>query len=381
MPRAIVCVTNDLSTDNRVHRTCTALQDLSYSVQLVGRRLPQSRASGRQDLPLQRPYATRRMRLLFRKGPLFYGEFAKRLFLLLLFSRCDLIVANDLDTLLPCWLVARLRGKKLVYDSHEFFTEVPELFKADGRPRFARRVWLAIERLIFPKLRHVVTVNDSIAKAYGERYGNTIAVVRNIPMPADLGPLPSRAALNLPEDRFILVLQGSGINVQRGGEEAVLAMRELPGSLLLLIGGGDAWPVLEGMMRAHGLQDRVRMLPRMPYVEMMRYTRNADLGLSLDKDSNLNYRYSLPNKLFDYFRAGIPALVTDLPEVAGVVRRYEAGIVVAKADPALIAAGVRALQADPARLMGLREKAIFAAASLDGAREMDTLKAFLRAIG
>lgn len=435
MRRAIVCVTNDLVTDNRVHRTCTVLQELGYEVLLVGRKLPGS-------LPLQRPYATKRMRLIFRKGPLFYAEYAKRLFLLLLFARCSLIVANDLDTLLPAFLVARMRRKHLVYDSHEYFTEVPEL---EGR--FARKVWLAIERWIFPKLRHVITVNDSIANAYRKRYGtlaersrgarslvngNTIAerrgntfaersrsagvpsnrehepvastesrassfdsrsgslsevgqewitVVRNIPMPRELGPLPTRTELGLPADRFILVLQGSGINVQRGGEEAVLAMRELPGALLLLIGGGDAWPVLERMVQEHGLHDRVRLLPRMPYEEMMRYTRNADLGLSLDKDTNLNYRFSLPNKLFDYFRAGIPALVTDLPEVAGIVRKFGAGVVVPSPEPARLVAEVKALQADPARHSALREKATFAAASLNGASEKDTLKAFLQSIG
>ncbi len=369
MRRAIVCVTNDLGTDNRVHRTCTVLQELGYEVLLVGRHLPGSP-------PLERPYFTRRMRLIFRRGPLFYGEYAKRLFLLLLFSRCQLIVANDLDTLLPCFLVARLRGKQLVYDSHEYFTEVPEL-----EDRFARRVWLAIERWIFPKLRHVITVNDSIAQAYHACYGVPITVVRNIPMPRDPGPMPTRAEMDLPEDRFLLVLQGSGINVQRGGEEAVLAMKQLPNALLLLIGGGDAWPVLERMVAEHGLHDRVRLLPRMPYEAMMRYTRLADLGLSLDKDSNLNYRYSLPNKLFDYFQAGIPVLVTDLPEVAGIVRKYGAGLVVPRCDPDMIAAGVRALMADPAQHGALREKATFAAASQDGAREMGTLKTFLQAIG
>lgn len=368
MRRAIVCVTNDLSTDNRVHRTCVVLRELGWEVLLVGRELPGS-------LPLQRPYGTLRMKLWFRKGALFYAEYNLRLFFVLLRQRADLVVANDLDTLLAAHLATRSTKRELVYDSHEFFTEVPEL-----QGRAVRRVWLVIERWIFPKLKHVITVNDSIAREYRQRYGNAITVVRNIPMHRELGPLPSRGELGLPTDRFLLILQGSGINVQRGAEEAVLAMRELPGCLLLLVGGGDAWPVLERMVNDHGLQDRVRLLPRMPYERMMQYTRNADLGLSLDKDTNLNYRYSLPNKLFDYFRAHIPALVTDLPEVAGIVRRFNAGMVVPEPDPARIAAEVKALQNDPERRKALRQNAIFAAASLDGEREKAVLSALFQSI-
>ncbi|MGV3636451.1 MAG: glycosyltransferase [Flavobacteriales bacterium] len=370
MPRAIVVVTNDLSTDNRVHRTCMVLRELGYEVLLVGRRLNGS-------LPLERSYATKRMRLLFRKGPLFYAEYNVRLFLLLSFSRFGLVVANDLDTLLASYVAARLRRREIVYDSHEFFTEVPELVH---RP-VVRRFWLAIERWIFPKLRHIITVNDSIASAYRERYGQSLAVVRNIPMARELGSLRSREELGLPADRFVLILQGSGINVQRGGEEAVEAMRQLPGCLLLIIGGGDAWPVLEKLVHTHQLHDRVRMLPRMPYEQMMQYTRNADLGLSLDKDTNLNYRFSLPNKLFDYFRASIPVLVTDLPEVAGLVRRYDAGVVVPSPEPSVIAREVRALLGDAPRREALRQNAIFAAASLDGSREQDALKAVFQGIG
>ncbi|MBK9289788.1 MAG: glycosyltransferase [Flavobacteriales bacterium] len=138
-----------------MHRTCTVLQELGYEVLLVGRMLPGS-------LPLERPYTTKRMRLLFRKGPAFYAEYNVRLFFLLLVVRASLFVSNDLDTLLPNYLVAKLRRKQLVYDTHEFFTEVPELV---SRPR-VRAVWLAIERWIFPKLENVMTVNRSIARAY-----------------------------------------------------------------------------------------------------------------------------------------------------------------------------------------------------------------------
>lgn len=364
-PRALVSVTNDLATDNRVHRTCMALLEVGYDVLLIGRRLPAS-------LPLDRPYRTRRMRLLFNKGPLFYAEYQVRLFFLLLFTRGALLVANDLDTL-PANYLAR-RGRELVYDTHEYFTEVPELV---ARPR-VRAIWLRIERWIFPKLRTIITVNRSIADAYQTRYGKQLHVVRNIPMLRDLGPLPARAELGLPADKRILVLQGAGINVERGAEEAVLAMRELPDALLLIIGGGDAWPVLEGLVAKHRLQERVRLLGKMPYPRMMGYTRNADLGLTLDRDTNLNYRFSLPNKLFDYLHAGIPVLATDLPEVAHIVRRYDAGVVIPAPTPGDIAAAVHNVFSDSARLAALRRNATFAARELDGAKEMQELVAVLR---
>lgn len=371
MPRAIVSVTNDLATDNRVHRTCMALMGIGYEVTLVGRMLPGS-------LPLDRSYRTKRFRLFFNKGPLFYAEYNLRLFFFLLFTRAVLLVANDLDTLLANHLAKGRR--KLVYDTHEFYTEVPELV---ARP-LVRRVWLAIERWIFPELKTVITVNQSIADAYHDRYPSLrraqrdIAVVRNIPMKRDLPTEPTRSTLELPHDRRILILQGAGINVQRGAEEAVLAMRDLPHCLLLIIGGGDAWPVLEALVREHGLEDRVRLLGKMPFARMMDFTRNADLGLTLDKDTNLNYRFSLPNKLFDYLHAGLPVLATDLPEVARIVREYDAGIVIPAPEPSRIAAEVAALFADEGRLSRLKANATFAARQLDGEAEMAKLAALLR---
>ena len=367
MPRALVCVTNDLATDNRVHRTCTVLQELGYEVTLVGRRLKGS-------LPVERSYRTRRMRLAFNKGPGFYAEYNWTLFFSAPFRKQHLIVANDLDTLPACRLMALFNGARLVFDSHEYFTEVPELVQ---RP-VIRGIWKAIESLLVPGVDLMITVNESIAKTYRERYHREVHVVRNIPMQRDLGPLPTRSELGLPFEKFILVMQGAGINVQRGAEEAVLAMKELDKALRLLLGGGDAWPARGRMVPEHGEGDRVRLLPKMPYEQMMRYTRNADLGLTLDKDTNLNYRYSLPNKVFDYLHAGIPVLATDLPEVAAIVREHDAGVVIVRAEPALIVAAVRGLLADPDRRAAMRRNATFAARALDGEREKEKLKALLR---
>jgi glycosyltransferase involved in cell wall biosynthesis len=131
-------------------------------------------------------------------------------------------------------------------------------------------------------------------------------------------------------------------------------------------------------VKEHALQDRVRLLGKMPYERMMDFTRNADLGLTLDKDSNLNYRFSLPNKLFDYLHAGTPVLATDLPEVAAIVRQYDAGVVMHAPDPGRIATEVKTLMRDTGHLSRLRVNATFAARELDGGQEMNKLLAVLR---
>ena len=152
MKRIILSVINDLVTDQRVHRVASSLKRAGAEVTLVGRRLPES-------FPLEREYRTHRMVLLFRKGPLFYAEYNIRVFFHLLFSRVDILVANDLDTLPANFLVSFLRRKPLVYDTHEYFTGMPEI----QNRKLVLAIWKTFERFIFPRLKHIYTVNDSIA--------------------------------------------------------------------------------------------------------------------------------------------------------------------------------------------------------------------------
>jgi hypothetical protein len=99
-----VLVSNDLEFDQRVRKVCATLNALDFEITLVGRLLTTSRN-------FERPYELRRFRLWFSKGALFYAHLNLRLFFYLLFKKTDIILANDLDTLLPAFLVARLRGK------------------------------------------------------------------------------------------------------------------------------------------------------------------------------------------------------------------------------------------------------------------------------
>lgn len=363
LKRAIVSVINDLVTDQRVHKSCLTLMKAGFEVTLIGRRLHAS-----PPMP-KRSYRYERMRLMFTKGPLFYSEFNIRLFLRLLFSRSHLLVANDLDTLLPNFLISRLRRIPMVYDSHEYFTETPEL---TSRPR-VQKIWKRIEGLVLPKLNWMITVNDSIAKLFEKEYDIRVHVVRNIPFRMNGSVKSSRVELQLPPNRRLLVLQGSGINIHRGAEELVEAMTYLPEVTLLVIGGGDVLPVLKQTVKEKALDDRVMFLPRMPYEQMMAYTQQAELGFTLDKDTNMNYRYSLPNKLFDYIQAGVPVMATPLPEIKKIIDTYNIGTCTYADHAETLAADIRNVLQSPDLVKVWKKNLTFAARELCWENEENAL--------
>lgn len=326
-PLAIVSVINDLVTDRRVHKTCMVLHSEGYDVLLVGRVLPDS-------LPMDsRPYRTHRMKLWFTKGVAFYAEFTIRLWFFLRKHRPSLLVANDLDTLWPNSYVARRKKIPLIYDSHEIFCEVPELQHA----LLKKRIWEGLEKRVVPRLKYCLTVNHSIAGWFNRKYGTDFKVVRNIPDRINVTEIKSRQELNLPADKKIILLQGAGINIERGAEEAIDAMQWVEDAMLLIIGGGDALEKLKVRSQKSEVENKVVFLPKMKPENLYHYTCNADIGLSLDKDTNINYRYSLPNKLFDYVNAGVPVLASALPEVQAFIDKYYVGVCIKSHDPQHIA--------------------------------------------
>lgn len=325
--RVIVLVSNDLSHDERVRKTCASLAQRNWTPYLVGRKLQTSVA-------MDRPYPFKRISLPFNQGALFYASLNVRLFFFLLFKRADLIWANDLDTLLPAFLVSRLRGIPLFYDSHEYFTEAAGL---DGRS-FQKKTWQLIEGFCFPKLKAVTTVNQSIAEIYTKKYHVEVKVLRNVPEFQEDFKVSSRASLGLDEKKYIAILQGAFLDVDRGTLEAVEAFKLLPDLFqLLLIGAGEEHEKAKKLVQEERLEKKIIIKDKLPYLQLKAYTAAADLGLTLDKGLYFNYLYSLPNKIFDYVHAGIPVLATDLPEVGRVVKEEGIGRCVPECEPQLIA--------------------------------------------
>jgi glycosyltransferase involved in cell wall biosynthesis len=320
--KIIVSVTSDLVSDNRVHKVCTTLHNMGFEVLLAGRKLPSS-------LPVDvRDYAVKRFSLLFHKGPQFYAAFNFRLFLFLVFSKFDILLSNDLDTLPANFIVSKIKSKPLVYDSHEYFTEVPELI---GRPR-VKKVWEWLEKKMIPKIKYALTVCNSIARIYERKYGTSFKVVRNIPVAAKI-PL-SEEKNEKPEK--VILYQGA-VNIGRGLEQAILAMHFIENAKLIIAGGGDILTNLQNLVKKENLQNKVEFTGRLPLKELTKLTPKADLGLSIEEDLGLNYRFALPNKLFDYIQAQVPVLITNLPEMVAIVNQYRIGEITDSLEPRYLA--------------------------------------------
>ncbi|MBE0655634.1 MAG: glycosyltransferase family 4 protein [Bacteroidales bacterium] len=311
--KVFISVINDLVSDQRVHRTAVTLSAAGYAVELIGRRFP---ASADFKMP---GINIRRFRLFFNKGFPFYASFNIRLFFYLLFrSDVALLLSIDLDTLPANFLVSKIRGIKLMYDSHEYFTEVPEL---NGR-NFVKRFWLTLEKMMVPHVDAAYSVNESLAKMYSAKYGIEFGVIRNVPS----GEIEEEDFVLPPEfaGTDFIIYQGA-VNKDRGLEELIDIIADQRDIRLVIAGDGDVLKSLKQKVDFLDLSGNVYFTGKIPPSRLKNLTRQAKLGVSLEKKSNLNYYYSLPNKIFDYIQAGIPVLCSGFPEMKEIIRIYGTG--------------------------------------------------------
>lgn len=323
-----MAVTNDLVTDRRVLRHAATLGSTGYDVVLVGRK---------------------ELHVRSKRGWRFYAEYNVRLCWRLLRSKTDVVWANDTDTLLGSYVAVRVknmglgvrnfvsrskvRRRLLVMDAHELFPEVPELV---GRNR-VKRVWECIERCIMPKCDALLTVCQSIADYYKGRYGVEMTVVRNVgKMKEDLRVSNWQTRSEAP----LLLYQGA-VNLGRGVDWAIDALEFLPDCRLVVAGGGDLLEEMKAYAAAKPWAGRIEFLGRRTPEELERLTPLASVGLVMLEDKGLNYHYALPNRIGDFVAAGVPMVVSDLPEMAAVVNRYHVGAVMEGTGARSLAQAVR----------------------------------------
>ncbi len=306
--KIILAVTTDLNYDQRMQRICNSLCAASYDVLLLGREKADS-------LPLKKEaYQQHRLKLWAQKGPLFYLFFNLRLFLYLIRDRSDIVCSVDLDTVLAVGLLKRLRPSvKVVFDAHEYFTEVPEL---QGR-KTIQRIWNAVGDSFVPGFDAAYTVGPALAAMFTAKYKIDFKTVRN------LSVLRSSQDTLRNNEPFILYYQGA-LNAGRGLKEMIEAMELLDAHChLYLAGEGDISEYLRALVRDKGLESRVKFLGYLLPEDLQQWLKVASLGLNLLEHKGLSYYYSLANKTFDYIQAELPAVHMAFPEYQALQDQWD----------------------------------------------------------
>jgi glycosyltransferase involved in cell wall biosynthesis len=308
--KIIFTVTNDLTYDQRMQKICSSLSAAGYEVELVGRLHDFS-------VPLDnQPYRQTRLWCIFNKGKLFYIEYNIRLLFFLLFREFDGVCAIDLDTIAPAYFVGKFKQAKLIYDAHEYFTEVPEVVR---RP-LVQKVWQLVERTFLPRFDLVYTVSGGLAELFQKKYGRKVEVIMNVPLKE------TQDTRHKTQDNKVILYQGA-LNEGRGLEHMIEAMKDIDAKLQLA-GEGDLSQQLRELVKKLGLESKVEFLGFVKPEQLKVITFKATIGVNLLENKGLSYYYSLSNKFFDYIHAGVPQVCVAFPEYKHVNTRYEVAVLI-----------------------------------------------------
>ncbi len=324
-----------------MQRICTSLAKNGYEVELVGRKLRNSKNLQHE------PYRQTRLKCFFNKGKLFYAEHNIRVFFYLLFHKADTICSIDLDTILPGYYASRLKGLKFVYDAHEYFTQVPEVLHR----RNVQVFWEKVESHVVPKVKNAYTVNNSIAKLFEEKYKTHFDVIYN-------APEYHEQSFENNFSKKILLYQGA-LNASRGLEQLINAMQEING-VLWLIGEGDLSAKLRQQVADLDLNERVIFKGMIPPNELISFTKQATLGINVSENAGLSYFYSLNNKCFDYIHAGLPSVTNDFPEYRVINDKFRISVLT-QCEEKLLINDVNTILKDEELYYNLKQNCLIAA--------------------
>lgn len=343
-----------------MQRICSSLARNGYHVTLVGFRR-------RSFRPLkQELFEQKRISLFFTKGKLLYLEYNLRLFFYLLFKKMDGICAIDLDTILPCLCISRLKKIPRVYDAHELFTETKEVIR---RP-VIRKIWKRIEKYAIPRFKNGYTVSESIAEEFEQRYRVSYQVIRN---------LSWLRKETLPEKAGHFVFYQGAVNEARAFEFLIPAMKQV-NNRLVVCGDGNFMPQLRQLIRENGVEDKVELKGMLTPEQLWKVSLDAKIGITIIENNGLNQYFSLPNKFFDYIHAGIPQVAVNYPEYRKINDQFEIAILLDKAEPEIIASAINNLLQNDVLYERLRKNCIMARQILNWQEEEKKLLKFYESV-
>lgn len=333
--KVVSLVLNNFKNDSRVLKENISLQKAGYDVKVVAlHEEPLKEFEEMQNIPVHRiklktrSWSKHRIVQLIKYFEFIY-KFVRK------YKKNDIFHCNDLSALPIGAIIKKFfnRNAKIVYDAHEYETEV------NGLQGIEKKLKKWLEKSLIKYADKVITVSDAIADEYVKLYdiGKPALVLNTTPYKKIEKKNIFRETLDIKENQTIFLYQG-GLSKGRGIEILLEAFKTLntkhqsqnTNAVIIFMGYGS----LENLIKERSKEYKnIYFHQAVSPDVLLDYTSSADFGISTIEDTCLSYRYCLPNKMFEYLMAEIPVIVSNLYEMKRLVESNKIGTVAKENTP------------------------------------------------
>lgn len=255
-------------------------------------------------------------------------------------SGADIIHANDLNALIPAYFAAKRKKMKLIYDSHEIFIENPWVAKV----KWLHNLLFKVEKYLLKKIDLLVNVSHAAGDYMGKVYNiNSRIVVTNCISNDTLSKVEMQS-----KNGGFEVLNHGQFYVGRGYDimiDAAPLIEDIEDVKLVLRGFGPMEMSLKETVEKNGYKN-VKFAPPVKTMDLISYASASHVGIALTQQICLNYELSISNKIFEYAAAGLPVIMSNIPEHRYLNDKYNFGIVLESDTPDCLASAIRKLYND-----------------------------------
>lgn len=308
-------------------RSCVSLAAAGYEVYLV------AKGESREDrgvhvIGVGEPPQSRLRRMLF---------FTRRICRAALETDAAVYQIHDPE-LLPFALALKRRGRRVIFDSHEFYTE---LIRTKHYLPFARqvaRVYGVFERYV---LRHIDAVIFPGTRNGADPFAGVsprTVIIGNYALKDELyaGCPPGGEAASRGVSRMCCV----GDMTPDRGIENLIRVSARAGAALTLVGEIHP-PAYEEALRRMPESRGTSFLGRLDRERVREVLAGSTVGMCLmPNGGQYNICDTFNMKVYDYMAMGLPVVLSDSPYARRVLERYAFGIAV---DPADVEEAARAV--------------------------------------
>lgn len=253
----------------------------------------------------------------------------------------DVIHANDLNALLPAYAAKKKLGCKLVYDSHEINTEN---YAGGGKSTFAKLMG-KVEKYLVRRVDIMVCVSHAAADYFAAAYGiEKPMVVTNCALKKEQVDL---AAVQKHEGFEVLnhgqFYEGRGYELM---VDACDLLMDYPDIHLAIRGFGRLEKQLRADVEKKKNKESFVFYPPVTVQELIPKASESSVGVAITLPICLNFKLSVSNKLFEYAAAGLPVIMSDIPEHRYLNEKYQFGLIIPDNTPKSLADAVMRLYQD-----------------------------------